>query len=184
MAVQSQKEQKRLATLYFYPFNTSKMKWLILIPILLIGCKKNDTPTLNNSSRNELQLTSNNIGLELETKYLYDGINGGIDSIVFHSNGTITEYHMLTLGLKSYKDTTYKIEYIISKDNSTSILKDGICIKYYIPNNAGSNDYAFYDLLKWNDTANIGTYLQGDIVKNNKPTLGIKFRVKQGSLIK
>jgi hypothetical protein len=141
----------------------------IIAPLMLGGChKKNDTPVSSYVS------TAASIGVEFEKKY---HMIGG-DTVVFHSNQTITESSGLINAVNG-GPVTYSFNCRASTGNSISLLKDGVLFKIWIDSaitagtpfaecsfmsNIGNNAKIF-------DTCNLGTYLSGAYIVDNKPTL-------------
>ncbi len=155
---------------------------LLLCLCAFIGCSKKENSTSNIPQG--IQATAQQIGLKFEHSYEwhlipYNGITGEPDGsngyIVFHANGSITEYNL-------YIDTfTYKVEYFSSEINSTSILQSGISLKIFIPNYIWDtlSFGSFYNYAGGynNDTVVMGTYLTSPIAQNDKPTLGGEFPI-------
>jgi hypothetical protein len=151
---------------------------LILLSLLfLFSCKKKDSPTPEQT----LVSQGNSIGLQFEHKYhIADSpLLIGNDSVVFHSNGTISESEM-------FSDTAYAVSYIFTSGNSSAIFEGGNAIRLYIPGalpNVKSFGLLFQSALytqEHKDTMTLATFVSGDAVTNNKPTLAIQAGYNSG----
>lgn len=158
------------------------MKYLMFVVFLLcVGCKKSkNNPTPSQS----IQSVADKIGLKFEQPYqflLYSlgFTNPEIDTVIFHSNNTITE---------NYKGNiyTYFSSDSIVATNSASILQNGLSINVY---DTSKNNYYKGLISNYsgggpgysNYNAVIGVYLSGNIPIANQPTLGISFANYSGS---
>ncbi len=145
---------------------------LFMICISLFSCKKKE----NSTPQQSLQSTADSINFLFEHTYNIGDAptpnNTGSyhnNNIIFHANGTIREF-------SNKFDTTYNVSYIITRNNATSIYQNGIAIKVVVPDftYTGLGEFLIFAeyAQKNSDTLTIGNYESGNILYNNKATLG------------
>jgi len=148
------------------------MKHIIIVAavLLCIGCKKKE----DSKKTEDINSVASIIGLQFEHRYkisTYSNPAVGSDTIMFHSNGTITESRGV------YGDTTYPAVMVIGSNGSTAILKDGYSIKVKIQSANHLSKYAFMKQQALSgDSVTVSTFLSGDIAVNNTAHLGCAFR--------
>jgi len=132
---------------------------------LLYSCSK--------SSSNQLGTAATDINLQFEQKYIVSlGSPAGpyalpyADTIVFHSNNTITE----SSGSQS---ATYNVAYIPELSALASVYSNGAALVVALSSKSIlNNGFPVFNGALGNDTASIATYETGTIATNGKPTLG------------
>lgn len=155
------------------------MLLLFIVCIVLFSCKKSSNSDLNAYNN----ITT--IGLRFEKPYLvcnsiygYDSIfsknESPHDTIIFHSNETITENNFRG-------SLTCKVHYVAINGYSTSVLQNGQQLQFYADTTNISTEINGFDFIQmicllpieYGDTCTIGTYLSGNYLYLNRPTIEV-----------
>ena len=145
---------------------------LLIVLLIVVGCSKSKST----NPVTTIQSQASSIGLKLDSPYqLKSGqYHSSYGFIIFHSNQTITEY-----GDAGILDTiTYHAKFLFKQTFSSSLLSSGSGFSISIIDTLTIQPLFYKNCFLPSDTANppiIGTFLSGDIVQNNLPTLGCQY---------
>jgi hypothetical protein len=127
--------------------------------LLLAGCHKSSNNNPNSSFIN----ATNTMHVQMEKKYV---LQGGGDTIIFHSNQTVTESTPTTI-------VTFAIQSSTENYFSPSLIQGGTALKLWAVNPIDASSPYIYSVFyrAVSDTSTLSEYISGSNVVNNQPTL-------------
>jgi hypothetical protein len=137
------------------------MKKLFLLPacIIFMGCHKSSNNNLDAPFIN----ATTTMHVQMEKKYV---LQGGGDTITFHSNQTVTETTPTTT-------VTFAVQSSTENYFLPSLIQGGTALKLWAINPIDASSPYIYSVFyrSVSDTSTLSEYISGSNVVNNQPTL-------------